>query len=141
MLWIRVQNWHLCLVRNFTFCIILIANSTSHSWDHFWGFLIFSSLSHVHPQASAIVYISDTSKILLSLMTLNASSTSSGNQSSSASSWVYIKSFKLLVIKVRTQLPIIAQGVYVERNIIHHNENKTQTRYQFDLQNVIIKHD
>jgi len=68
-----------------TLCIILIANSTSHSCDHLRGILFFISLSHVHPQASAVVYMSDTSNILSSRITLKASIGSSGNQSSSSS--------------------------------------------------------
>lgn len=79
------------------FSITSIANSTSHSCDHFRGGLFFICLSHVQPQASAIVYMSSTSKIFLFLSSLNASNISSGNQSSSSSSYTQKQKDNLLM--------------------------------------------
>lgn len=99
----RKSYWH-CkrnttrTIRKHAFSITFIANSTSHSCDHCRGGLFFSSLSQVQPQASAMVYISDTSKNFLSLSSLHASCTSNGNQSSSASIWIHMQ--KLLLYQV-----------------------------------------
>lgn len=90
-----------------TLCIILIANSTSHSCDHLRGILFFLSLSHVHPQASAVVYISDTSNNLVSRITLKASIGSSGNQSSSSSIYKGRKWLKICNDTERLALSII----------------------------------